>query len=557
MGPRRQRDGSDEPPSPPVAGAPRRAVPDVEPASPILAAAAIVVAGFMASKLVGLVRNVVISHQYGASREYEMFLAAISLPDTVFQVLAGGAVSAAFIPVFTSYLSRGDYERAWRLTSALINLAVLGMGAVAVLLALGAPLAMSVLVPGWSPEEQQRTAHLTRMMLVSPVIFAVSALLTSALNALKRFALAMAAPLMYNLALIGAAVLLRPLGAEGLAIGAVAGALLHLGVQVPGLARVGMRYSASLGLDLSGTGEVARLMLPRTVGLGASQLNQLVSVALASFLVAGSIAYLNYAWLILMVPLGVFAMGLSTAAFPTLAEQSAGSRTEEQRQTFLFGLRLILFLTVPAAVALLVLGRPIVALLLERGAFEASNTLSTAFALGLFAVGLPGHAAIEIVDRVFYAERDTATPVRVAVGAIAANIALSIGLMHTPLSFGGLALANSLSAVGEASCLALVLQRRMGWMRRAELVAFGWRVGLAALTLGAVAIVVQGAIAPYIDSAHWAAEAVLLLAAGVPAVAAYVLGCQLLGVDDGKRALALLRRRSSRTEPKPGGAAAG
>ena len=358
----------------------------------VLGAAAIVMSGFVASKLLGLVRNIVISHQFGASREYEHFLAAISVPDTVFQVLAGGTVSAAFIPVFAGYLAQRQESSAWRLMSGLTNIAVLAIGAIALLLAIAAPALTGLLVPGWTPAEQQEVARLARIMMISPVIFAVSALITSVLNGAKRFALAAAAPLMYNLSLIGGALFLRERGAEGLAYAAVLGALLHLAVQLPGLARIGARYTPTLALELSGTREVGRLMVPRVLTLGVSQLNLLVNVALASFLGEGSVAYLNYAWLLLMVPLGVFGMGMATAAFPTLAEQGAQNRTEDQRQTFLFAFRLILYLTIPAAVGLVVLGYPIVALLLQRGAFEAQATWATSFALAWYAAEPPEDA---------------------------------------------------------------------------------------------------------------------------------------------------------------------
>ncbi|MPZ13833.1 MAG: murein biosynthesis integral membrane protein MurJ [Chloroflexi bacterium] len=509
----------------------------------VLRAALIVMSGFVVSKLLGLVRNIVISHQYGASREYESFLAAISLPDTVFQILAGGAAASAFIPVFTTYLSQHDEYRAWRLTSALINLAALVVGTIGLIIALAAPLLVGVLVPGWSAAEQEHVAFLTRMMMVAPIIFAISALATSVLNSVKRFALAAAAPLMYNLSLIVGALVLRPLGAEGLAIAAVAGALLHLAVQIPGLLRVGLRYTPTLGLDLAGTREVGRLMVPRTIGLGVSQLNLLVNVALASFLVQGSIAYLNYAWLILMVPLGVFGMGFSTAVFPTLAEQSAMARAEEERQTFQFSLRLILVLTIPAAVGLIVLGRPVVGLLLEHGAFDPRATGATAYALGFYAIGLPGHAMIEIIDRVFYADRDTATPVRAAAGAAAMNIILSVLLMRTQLSFGGLALANSLAALTEATVLALILERRMGWIRPREFLGFGWRVGLAALGAGLLAMLLQSAIALRVDPTHWVGQGVLVGTVATAGALTYLLLSTALGIDDVRRAANLLLRR--------------
>ena len=509
----------------------------------VLGAALIVMSGFVASKLLGLIRNIVISHQYGATREYEQFLAAISVPDTVFQVLAGGTVSAAFIPVFTGYLAQRDDRRAWRLMSGLINLALLGIGLVALALAVAAPSLTGILVPGWNADEQQEVARLARIMMISPVIFAISALVTSVLNGAKRFALATAAPLTYNLALIGGAVFLRPWGAEGLAYAAVAGALLHLVVQLPGLARIGARYAPTLALDLAGTREVARLMVPRVLSLGVSQLNLLVNVALASFLVQGSVAYLNYAWLILMVPLGVFGMGMSTAAFPTLAEQGAREQTDEQRQTFLFALRLILYLTVPAAVGLIVLGYPIVALLLERGAFDPNATWATSFALAWYAVGLPGHAAVEIVNRVFYAHHDTASPLRVAAIGASINLILSLVLMRTELSFGGLALANSLAAISEAALLVLMLQRRLGWFRPRELVPFGWRVALAAVAMGGVALLLYGVVASRVGLAHWSGQALVLVVAAGSAALIYGGLSVALGVEDVRRVAQLLRGR--------------
>ncbi len=519
----------------------------------VLGAALIVMGGFVVSKLLGFLRNVVISYQYGASREYETFLAAISLPDMLFQILAGGAVGAAFIPVFTGYLAEGSTTRAWRLTSSLMNWAILGIGTFAVIFGVATPAVMTGLVPGWSPEDQRRAAELARIMIASPVIFAVSALATSVLNGVKRFALAALAPLMYNLSLICGALFLRAYGAEGLAIAAVIGALLHLLVQVPGLIAIGMRYSPTLGLDLAGTREVGRLMIPRMIGLGVNQINQLINVTLASFLIAGSIAYLNYAWLILMVPLGVFGMGIATAVFPTLAEQverqrhsrsdGGAAERDEEADTFLFMLRLVLYLTAPAAVALIVLARPLVGLILERGAFDAPAASATAVALTWYALGLPGHSVIEIIDRVFYAERDTATPVKVAAGAVVLNIGLCLVLMRTPLAYGGLALANSVAALCEATTLALILHRRTGWVSGRALLAFGWRIILAALGMGVVAMLAQGVLVQYIDSSATLGQAVILIVTILVSGLTFVGVSELLGIHDARRVASILRGR--------------
>lgn len=508
----------------------------------LVGASLIVMGGVIASKVLGLGRNVVIGHQFGTSREYELFLAAIAVPDTVFQVLAGGAVGSAFIPVFTAYWERGQRSEAWRLTSGLANLSVVAIGAAALFLTLLAPLLVPILVPGWAPDEQARTAGLVRMMLVSPVVFAVSTLATSALNSVNRFALAAAAPLMYNLALCVGALALRPLGAEGLAISAVVGAFLHLAVQLPGLARVGMRYSLTLGLRLAGTRDVAQLMGPRMIGLGVSQLNQLVAVALASFLGEGSVAYLSYAWLVLMLPLGVVAMGISTAMFPSLARQVAAGRTTEAQETFQLGLRLILFASLPAAAGMIVLARPLVGLLLERGAFGPEAATATAFALALYALGLPGHATIEIASRAFYAVRDTATPVRIAGAAAALNVGLSLLLMRTPFGFGGLALANALAASVEAMVLLALLHQRLGWLRSREFFGFFWRIAAGAAVLTVAAGTASSLLAASVNAGHWTGQLALLAGGGAAGAFAFGAGSLVLGIDEPRRLLHQLRR---------------
>ncbi|HEX2987435.1 MAG TPA: murein biosynthesis integral membrane protein MurJ, partial [Chloroflexota bacterium] len=433
--------------------------------------AAILMAGFVASRMLGLVRTMVISSQFGASREYEAYLAAIRVSDTLFQVLAGGAVASAFIPVFAGYLARKEPERAWRMASSLITVAAVVMTPISLLLMILAPQVMSIITPGWHGDEanQQLAANLARILLFSPVIFAVSTFVASILNSFNRFLLASLAPMMYNLSIIGGALLLGPrFGVYGLAVGAAVGALLHLLVQIPGLVRVKMDFHPMLDLAHEGVREVGRLMVPRTLGLGVVQVNYLVNVVLASRLEAGSLAYLDYAWMLTMLPLGVFAMAISTAVFPTLAEQSALDRLDDLRSTFTTALRLILYLTIPASVGLIMLGEPIVRLLLQRGDFSPEATRATAYALGFFAIGLAGQATVEIVDRVFYALHDTRTPVSVAFGAFLINVILSLVLMNY-LSFGGLALANALAGLVEGGTLVMLLGRRLEGVRLSPL----------------------------------------------------------------------------------------
>ncbi|HEX9015111.1 MAG TPA: murein biosynthesis integral membrane protein MurJ, partial [Chloroflexota bacterium] len=293
---------------------------------------------------------------------------------------------------------------------------------------------------------------------------------TSILNSFNRFLLASLAPMMYNLSIIAGAVLLGPrIGVYGLAIGAAVGALLHLLVQIPGLVRERMKFRPMLDIANAGVREVGRLMVPRTLGLGMVQVNYLVNVFLASRLPEGSLAYLDYAWLLTMLPLGVFAMAISTAIFPTLAEHGALDKMEELRRTLVSALRLILYLTIPASAGLILLGEPIVRLLLQHGDFTPAATRATAYALGFYAIGLAGHATVEIVARAYYALHNTRTPVTVAFVAFVVNVVLSLILMRF-LSFGGLALANAVAGLCEAAILVTLLGRRLEGVRLETLI---------------------------------------------------------------------------------------
>jgi putative peptidoglycan lipid II flippase len=451
-----------------------------------LAAASLTVMSlFVLSRVLGLVRNVVVAQQFGTGRDYEAFIAALTIPDLVFQILAGGAVGSAFIPVFMGYFSRDDDEGAWRLTSLVMTMALVITIPVLIVLAIFARPLAEVIVPGWDPASKDLTASLMRIMLVTPAMFAVSGFATGVLNSFQRFALAGLAPLIYNLSIIVSALLFRSLGIEGVAIGAAVGSLLHLLIQIPGLIAVGMHFR--IGFDFrfrhAGVREVLRLMGPRMIGLGVTQINQLVNVILASYLIVGSLGYLNVAWLMLMTPL-VLAMAVSTAVFPTLAEESASNHPEAVRDVFMLSLRTILFLTVPMAVGLITLGEPLIRLLFEHGAFTAESTRLTQYALTFYAIGLAGHATVEIVDRVFYAVHDTWTPVKAASMSFGINLVLGLTLMWTPLNFGGLALANSLAALSEATLLMVMVRRRIPGLEMGQIVGTLSRTVAASLLMG-------------------------------------------------------------------------
>jgi putative peptidoglycan lipid II flippase len=508
----------------------------------IAKAATLVMGLFVLSRVLGLVRQVTIGALFGTSGDLDAYLAAARIAETVFLVVAGGALGSAFIPTFADHLARGDDGGAWRLASAVANLALIVLTVIAGLTAIFAPaLVRTVIAPGFDPPQRALTASVLRLMLISPVIFGVSGIVMGALNAHQHFLLPALAPSLYNLSIIGGALLLGPrLGVRGMAVGVVVGAALHLLVQVPGLSHYGARYVPTLGLDDPSVREVGRLMAPRILGTAIAQLNFVVNNSLASGLGEGAVSAINYAWLLMLLPQGVFAQAVGTAAFPTFAGQVARGERAEMRTTLAVTLRAVFFLSLPATVGLLVLGRPLVGLFFERGAFEATSTEAVAWALAFYALGLVGHAGLEIVARAFYALHDTLTPVWVGGLAMGLNVALSLAL---PRVFGlagcpphaGLALANSVATLLELSVLLVLIRRRMdGLEDQRTLVAFA-RSGLAALAMGATVLGWQ-ALLP-------GAGALVLGGGGVVlGVAAYLGVALLLRVEELRAVGRLIRR---------------
>jgi len=509
-------------------------------------AALVVMIFFVLSRVMGLAREVIIGARFGTSAEYDAYLAAFRVPDLLFQLVAGGALGSAFIPTFSGYWARGKRGEAWLLFSRVLNLVTLALVIMAGLAALFAPLLVRyVIAPGFSPEQQALTAHLMRWILLETIVFGASGLVMGALNAVQHFLLPAAAPVFYNLAIILGAWLLAPsMGVYGLAIGVVAGALAHLLVQLPGLWRARAIYTPELDVRDPGVREVARLMGPRVLGEFLEQAHFLVNTILASGLVAGSLSALNYAWLLMLLPQGIFAQSIATAVFPTFAAQIATAQTAAMRQSLSYTLRTVIFLTLPAAVGLYVLRMPLIAALFQRHSFNAESTEMAAYALQFYALGLTAHALVEITVRAFYALHNTLTPVAVGAAAMLLTIGLSFWWVHG-LGYGGLALANTTATTIEMFVLLWLLRKPLGGIDGRALLDATLRSGLAAAGMGLVlfwwvrwfgdgaAFNLHGSLAA------WAAT----LGGLVLAVASYGGGCLLLQSKELRPALMILLRR--------------
>ncbi|MCX7839323.1 MAG: murein biosynthesis integral membrane protein MurJ [Anaerolineae bacterium] len=481
-------------------------------------AATIVMLFFVASRVLGLVRDVVISHQFGTSRALDAYFAAFTIPDFVFNVLAGGALGSAFIPVFSAALAQNDARRAWQLASTIIALVFVVLTAICVLLAIFAREVVALTVArGFASTEQLLTADLMRWMLITPIVFGVSGIVMGILNSYQHFVLPALAPVVYNAAIIAGALVLAPtLGVYGLVAGVVAGAVLHLAIQIPlaihfRLQISDLRFkifnlqSAICNLQSSEVREVVRLMLPRTLGIAAVQINFVVNTILASALPAGAIAALAYAWRVMLLPVGIVGQSLATAVFPTFSAQVARAELDDLRTTFSVAFRATLFLTIPATVGLIVLGTPLVTLLFQRGEFDAESTRQTTWALQFFALALFAHSGLEIVARAFYALHDTFTPVAVGIGAMGLNIALSLALI-VPLQHGGLALANSIATILEVMTLLIILHRRIESIDER-------RIARSAVRIVAATIAMTMVLVPFAQ--HFASSTIFVAVGGV------------------------------------------
>lgn len=456
--------------------------------------AAVVMAAFVLSNIVGLIRQILITRAFGTSADLDAFYAAARLPEILFSLVAGGALGSAFIPTFTGFLENKKTTDAWQLASSIVNLVTLVLVAICALAWLFAPqLVGSILAPEFPVNQQVLTVDLLRIQLLTPILFGASGLLMGILNAHQNFLLPALAPSMYWLGLIFGALFLAPsMGVHGLAWGAVIGAGLHLGVQLPGLLRLRPRYQFQLGLKLASVRNVGKLMAPRLLGVAAVQINFLINTIVASGLPAGSLSAITVAFQVMTMPQVVIAQAIAIAALPTFSAQVAGGRMDEMRSSLVSTLRGVLLLSLPASVGLILLREPIVALLFQRGEFGAADTQLVAWALLWYAAGLVGHSVVEIASRAFYAMHDTRTPVLIGTAAMALNVVLSLTL---PAAFvlrgwaphGGLALANSFATFLEMLVLLYLMRRRLGGLEEGRLLSgFGSAAAGSLVLLGTV-----------------------------------------------------------------------
>ncbi len=459
----------------------------------LLKSTLVVVLFFGLNKATGFVRIILVGDAFGAGPEADAFAAANQLPEVFFVLLAGGALTAAFIPVYSQYLTSERQRESAQLAHTILTLVLLVLGGVCILTALASPLVVRhLLAPDFPPEQQALTAHLMRIILLNTILFGISGVLSSRLNAHQHFALPALAPIALDIGyFIGLFTLVPTLGIDGLAWGTVIGALLHISIQLPALARHRLGYRPRLTLAHPGVQEIVRLMGPRVVMLGAIQAADLFIVRLGSRLPEGSVSGYFYGFTLMQLPETLFGTALALVVFPTLAELYNAGDIESLKRTAMSVLRVVWLLTIPSAVGLVILGEPALALVLQRGAFDAEATTLVYGVLTFLSVRIVSEASLEIVARLFYARHNTFTPMLAYLGWAVVAIGGAY-LFVRPLGVNGLALASTLAFTLLAIALFFLNRRELGDLGEGELLRALGRDVAAAAGMSGVMLWVKG-----------------------------------------------------------------
>ncbi len=488
------------------------------------------------SRILGLIRDMVVAMFFGSGMATDAFFVAFRIPNLLRRLFAEGSLTIAFIPVFTEYLRQKSTEDAFELARVVLTLLSVILAVVTILGVLLSP--WIVMIQAWgfgnTGAKYELTVLLTRITF--PYIFLISivALFMGLLNSLRHFAAPAAAPIFLNVGIIGATMLISPHLSRpiiGTAIGVILGGILQVGLQIPVVIRKGISLLPKWMPHHEAIKKIGLLMLPAIFGSAIYQFNQFMGTLLASFLKEGSVSWLYYADRLVQLPLGVFAIAISTAALPSLSSHAVDKDHLAFNDTLNHSLKLTFFITVPSMTGLIILGRPIIQLLFERGAFDSFSTIMTTQALICYSSGLWAFSGIRVIVSAFYASQDTKTPVKVAAVSLVVNLILSLLLMG-PLRHGGLALALSITSSIQFCLLVYLLRKRMAdWNPMPVLVSFGKYI-VAAATMGVVIgfIHVHWPFTGRMAAGTWHRAAgvfgLILVGVAVYFAAARVLGCR-------------------------------
>ena len=509
----------------------------------------------MTSRVLGLVREQVLAHFFGATAATDAYNVAFRIPNLVRDLFAEGAMSAAFVPTFTRYLSTRGKDSAWRLGNNVVNALIVVTGLLVVLgIVFAEPLVLLLADNTYTSDTAKLglTVSLARIMLPSLVFFALAAALMGMLNSLHHYFIPALSPAMFNVLTIVCAFalvpVLGPLGIEpitAIAVGTLLGGVAQLALQWPTLRREGFRYHPTLDWRDEGLRRMLLLMGPGTIGMAATQVNLVVNNQLATGEGTGAVSWLNYAFRLMYLPIGLFGVSIATATLPAVSRQVTEQNLAAVRDTVARGISLMLMLNVPATTGLIVLGVPIVRVIFERGAFEPADTLATAAAVQFYAIGLIGYSVVRIASPVFYALGRNRVPVIVSVIVVLVNATLNTVLVRV-MGYTGLALGTSLAALINACVLLLLLHRHVGGLNEGRLAGSALRIVLASVAMGAAALTLDRWLSTAIPDAALVWQILRLGVTIAVALLTLAAAAWVLRIEEFKDAMEMVLRRLRR-----------
>lgn len=512
-----------------------------EPDSPRLARSAGVFGlATITSRILGLVREQVMAYYFGAGDANDAFRIASRIPNLIRDLFAEGAMSAAFIPTFTRELTLHGRERAWHLANSVINALLIVTGVIVVLAIIFAGPIVTLYASNYSevPGKLELTIHLARIVTPFLTLVALAAVLMGMLNSLGHFFVPALSPAMFNIVGILMVVTLVPfaerIGVQRITIVAIAtlvGGLGQLAIQWPPLRKEGFRYRPVLDLKDESLRRVLLLMGPGTVGMAATQINVFVNSVLATGQGTGAVSWLEFAFRLMYLPIGLFGVSIATAATPAISRMVAEKDFPRIRSTLSHGLGLMFFLNVPASVGLILLAHPIIAVIFERGRFTPADTIATAAALQLYAIGLIGYSVVRIISPTFYALGHSRIPVMVSAGSVVVNIIFSVTLVRL-MGYRGLALGTSITAIVNAAIQLLLLRREIHGIDGSRIAASLARVIVASAVMGAVTWAAQRMLINVMPGVSLMTQAMRLLIVITVSLAALVATAQLLRIQE-------------------------
>lgn len=443
----------------------------------------------LVSRILGFIRDIVIAKLFGVYIYAQAFVVAFKIPNLFRDFLAEGAANSAFVPVFSEYLVKHNKEDFWELANVVLNLLLVTLTALTILGVFIAPLLVRLIAPGFmsDPDKLAAAISLTRIIFPYILLIGLAAYVTALLNSLRHFSVPAFAPCLLNIAMIIFALIFRE-DVLGLALGVLTGGLLQLLVQIPVLYKKGFRLSLFKKFRHPAAKQIGRLMVPRLASSGIYQLNNFVDSIFGSLVIIvgeGGVAVLYFAYRLIQFPLGIFSNALSQAILPTLSTQSLEGDHAHLKNTFLWGLRTVFFVMLPASVGFMVLSKGIVQSLFEGGRFDSYATVQTADVLFFYSIGLFAYGATKITQCAFFALKDTVTPAKIAGLGLILNIIFNTLLMF-PMKISGLALATSLSGIISFFALLYLLEKKIGSLDIRKIVFSFLRILLASLGMGLV-----------------------------------------------------------------------